>query len=81
MPIYQFECQSCGHVHSVVMKMSEYDAYPKTCQQKYDNHPVGGAHLTACGGELIQDYSARETQNFILQGRGWTPKFGPVNRG
>ena len=74
MPSYEFECQICGHRHTVVMKMSEYDEYPKECQQ--DN-----AHNGKCQGGLIQVYDNRETQNFILQGGGWTPKFGPINRG
>jgi putative FmdB family regulatory protein len=67
LPTYQFECAVCGHVHSVVMKMSEYDEYSKECSQPN------------CGGQLIQDYSNRDTQNFILQGSGWTPRSSPVN--
>lgn len=77
MPLYQFECQSCKHVHVIALKMSEYDAYSKVCAE--DRESFGG--LTPCGGELIQDYSDRGTQNFILLGGGWTPKHGPINRG
>ena len=80
MPSYEFECQTCGHRHTVVMKMSEYDEYPKTCQEVlYQGGNI--AHRPPCGGDLIQVYDNRETQNFILQGGGWTPKFGPINRG
>ena len=65
MPTYQFECQTCKATHTVIMKMSEYDNYSKVCGH--------------CEGELVQDYANRETQNFILQGSGWTPRTSPIN--
>jgi putative FmdB family regulatory protein len=74
MPTYEFECQTCGHRHEIIMKMSEYDGYPKTCQQLE-------AEATQCGGELIQVYDDHRPPNHILLGHGWTPRFGPVNRG
>jgi len=77
MPTYEFECQTCGARHEVVMKMTEYDAYPKTCKEPNQPSRNGGN----CDGDLVQVYDKRETQNFILTGSGWTPKFGPVNRG
>jgi putative FmdB family regulatory protein len=65
MPTYEFECQTCMDRHEVIMKMTEYDAYPKVCSKD--------------GGDLVQVYDNRETQNFILAGSGWTPRHSPVN--
>lgn len=71
MPTYEFKCERCGNRHMKVMKMSEYDEYDKTCKMMYDNHP--------CGGKLIQIYGNDVAVHF--KGTGWTPKFGPINKG
>lgn len=73
MPTYEFECEKCQDRHTVVMKMTEYDDYPKVCSKTNEQ--------SKCMGNLVQVYDNRGTQNFILQGAGWTPRFGPVNRG
>ncbi len=31
MPIYEFSCQSCGHITEVIQKLS--DPYPKQCEK------------------------------------------------
>ena len=74
------------------MKMSEYDWYSKVCKSLGRNFQAGkgttpdgymfpdAGSITPCGGELIQVYDKMD-RNFILLGSGWTPTFGPVNRG
>jgi putative FmdB family regulatory protein len=79
MPTYEFECEVCGHRHTTVMKMSEYDAYPKVCKNESHGLVWNATAPSPCNGSLIQVYDNRDSQNFILAGSGWTPKFGPVH--
>ena len=74
MPTYEFECATCGSRHETIMKMTEISNYSRKCADHSANAPAN------CPGQLEQVYDRRDG-NFVLLGHGWTPKFGPINRG
>ena len=78
MPTYEFECISCGHRHEVIMKMSEIQDYGRVCKNEVTKNSRG---TFPCGGQLTQVYDNRPELAIHFKGTGWTPKFGPVNRG
>lgn len=79
MPTYEFECTECGNRHEVILKISEYDAYPKVCSNEKVNQTA--FDVDACGGKLTQVYDSERAPNHVWIGGRPTPRFGPVNRG
>jgi len=63
MPIYEYECQNCGHV---IEKLSKHDDPAPICINEIETQ-VSGA-LERCAGETKKIVSLN---TFHLKGQGW----------
>jgi len=70
VPIYEFRCETCGHVFEKMMRMSDptCPACPKPVGEPNAAQVALGEHATACGGETKKLISRG---SFHLKGGGW----------
>ena len=68
MPQYEFECQKCGHVKTVLMRATDYDQFPRECDQYHWNEDC---KKETCAGRLEQNIAPAALQ---FKGHGWTPR-------